>query len=282
MLRPDRLTGIKLLFGLLLSLLLLPVWTSDAAAQGSSDRLVQALRDPSFKVRLQAAILIGKRKLVRTAPALRDALDDDHDAVRAAAAVSLGKLGDQDARVRVVRLLRHDNDLVARAAEKSLVLLDKAKGGAAKYLVAIDKPKAPKTASRSHLGRLIKAMKDKIEQNPQVIFSAGEEEVLKKSKLKIHLRKRKLTGLLIQPKLSRLRAKEKNGNTVVDGKVSVMVVTLVKKRMEFSAAGEADAWVEDTNITESDREELETAVIQACAEAAAEQVYDYLLQRENY
>jgi hypothetical protein len=69
---------------------------------------------------------------------------------------------------------------------------------------------------------------------------------------------------------------------VVDGKVSVMLVTLVKKRMEFSAGGEADAWVEDTKISVSDREELETTVIQACAEAAAEQVYDYLLKRENY
>jgi len=265
-----------------LCLLLLPAGVPPAAAQGSSDRLVQALGNPSFKVRLQAAILIGKRKLFHAAPALRDALDDNHDAVRAAAAVSLGKMGDQDARKSVVRLLRHDNDLVARAAEKSLVLLDKAKGGAAKYLVAIDKPKAPKTASRSHLVRLTKAMKDKIEQNPQVIFSAGEETVLKKSKLKNHLKKRKLTGILIQPKLSRLRATEKHGNTVVDGKVSVMVVTLVKRRMEFSAGGEADAWIEDTNITESDREELETAVIQACAEAAAEQVYDYLLKRENY
>jgi hypothetical protein len=282
MLRPDRLTGYKLLRGLILCLLLLPAGAPPVAAQGSSDRLVQALRDPSFKMRLQAAILIGKRKLVRAAPALRDALDDDHDAVRAAAAVSLGKMGDQDARGRVVRLLRHDNSLVARAAEKSLILLDKAKGGAAKYLVAIDKPKAPKQVSRSHLVRLIKAMKDKIKQNPQVIFSAGEEKVLKKSKLKTHLKKRKLTGILIQPKLSRLRAKEQHGNTVVDGKVSVMVVTLVRKRMEFSAGGEADAWVEDTNITESDREELETAVVQSCAEAAAEQVYDYLLQREHY
>jgi hypothetical protein len=282
MLRPDPLTGQKILLGLLVYVLLLPVGAAPAAAQGSSDRLVQALRDPSFKVRLQAAILIGKRKLVRAAPALRDALDDDHDAVRAAAAVSLGKMGDQDARGRVVRLLRHDNDLVARAAEKSLLLLDKARGGKARYLVAIDRPRAPKRVNSSHLKRLIAAMKDKLKQNPQVIFSAGEEKVLRKTKLKTHLRKRKLTGILIQLKLSKLRAKEKHGITVVDGKVSVMLVTLVKRRMEFSAGGEADAWVEETKIADSDREELETAVVQACAEAAAEQVYDYLLQRPDY
>jgi hypothetical protein len=279
MLRLDRLTTGAIPPGLLLCLFLLP---APAAAQGSVERLVQGLEDPSFKVRLQAAIIIGKRKLTRAAPALRDALDDDHDAVRAAAAVSLGRMGDQEARSRVVRLLRHDNDLVARAAEKSLVLLDKAKGSEAKYLVAIDKPRAPKKVSRSHLGRVIKAIKDKIEKNPMVICSAGEERVLKGSRLKTHLKKRKLTGILVQPKISKLSAKEKHGTTVVDGKVSVMVVTLVKKRMEFSAGGEADAWIEDTNIAKSDQEELETAVIQACAEAAAEQVYDYLLRREDY
>ena len=280
MLRPDRLTGYTLLLGSVLCLLLLPA--PRAGAQGSVDRLVQGLEDPSFKVRLQAAIIIGKRKITRAAPALRDALDDDHDAVRAAAAVSLGKMGDQEARGRVVRLLRHDNDLVARAALKSLVLLDKAMNSGAKYLVAIDKPKAPKKVNRSHLGRVIKAIKEKVEKNPMVICSAGEEKVLKGSRLKAHLKKRKLVGILVQPKLAKLRAKEKHGTTVVDGKVSVMVVTLVKKRMEFSAGGEADAWIEDTNIADSDREELETAVIQACAEAAAEQVYDYLLRREDY
>ena len=280
MLRPDRLTTGVIPSGLLLCLFLLP--TPPAAAQGSVDRLVQGLEDPSFKVRLQAAIIIGKRKLTRAAPALRDALDDDHDAVRAAAAVSIGKLGDQDARARVVRLLRHDNDLVARAAEKSLVLLDKAKNSDAKYLVAIDKPRAPKKVNRSHLGRVIKAIKEKIEKNPMAIVSAGEEKVLKGSRLKTHLKKRKLFGILVQPKISKLNAKEKHGTTVVDGKVSVMVVTLVKKRMEFSAGGEADAWIEDTNIAKSDQEELETAVIQACAEAAADQVYDYLLRREDY
>lgn len=253
-----------------------------AAGADSVDRLEQGLSDPSFKVRLQAAIIIGKRKLIRAAPALRDALEDDHDAVKAAAAVSLGKLGDQDARIRVVRLLRHDNDLVVRAAEKSLALLDKSKTPGAKYLVAIDKPKAPKTVNKSHLDRLTKALKDKIEKNPNVIISAGEEQVLKGPRLNTHLRKRKLTGILVQPKLAKLQAKEKHGNTVVDGKISVMVVTLVKKRMEFSAGGEADAWVEDTNIAQSDREELETTVVQACAEAAAEQVYDYLLRRGDY
>lgn len=282
MLRPDPLTGRKILGGLLSSLLLLPAWTADAPAQGSEDRLVQGLKDPSFKVRLQAAILIGNRNIVHAAPALRDALDDDHDAVRAAAAISLGKMGDQDSRGRVVRLLGHDNDLVARTAEKSLVLLDQAKGGKVKYLVVIDKPKAPKRVNPSHLGRLIKAMRDKLGQSPQVVFSAGEERVLKKARLDSHLRKRKLTGILIQPKLSRLQAQEKHGNTVVDGKVSVMLVTLVRRRMEFSAGGEADAWIEDTKIAAPDREELESTVVQACAEAAAEQVYDYLLQRQDY
>jgi hypothetical protein len=280
MFRLDRLTGYLILPGLFLCVLLLPA--PPAAAQGSVDRLVQGLEDPSFKVRLQAAIIIGKRKLTRAAPALRDALDDNHDAVKAAAAVSLGRMGDQDARTRVVRLLRADNDLVVRAAEKSLTLLDKAKGSGAKYLVAIDKPRAPKNVKQVHLGRVVKALRDKIEQNPVVISSAGEEKVLKGSRLKSHLKKRKLTGILVQPKVAKLRAKEKHGTTVVDGKVSVMVVTLVKKRMEFSAGGEADAWIEDTNVAESDKEELETAVIQACAEAAAEQVYDYLLRREDY
>jgi len=68
----------------------------------------------------------------------------------------------------------------------------------------------------------------------------------------------------------------------VVGKVSIMVVTLVRQRMEFSGGGEADAWIEDTGISDDDRTDLQNTVLDAAADAAVQQVIDYLARRGTY
>ena len=252
-----------------------------AAGSASGKKLVKALKHSSFKVRLQAVILIGKRKMKSAAPELRQALSDKHDAVRAAAALSLGKLGDEESRNSLVKLLDHQNELVVKTAEKALVLLDKKKGQAV-YLVAIQRPILPGGVSRSRAARLMRTIRKKLEETSGLVVSAGEENVLSAQDLTSHLRKRKLTGILLQPKLAELNETADGGTTTVAGKVSIMVVTLIRKRMEFNASGEANAWVEDAPISDGDRTDLQNAVLDGASSAAIEQVVQYLAGRDNY
>jgi hypothetical protein len=251
------------------------------AGTGGTKKLIQALKNPSFKVRLQAAILIGKKKIGAAAEALRDTLDDEHDAVRAAAALSLGKLGDTDSRSRLVSLLVHPNKLVVRSVEKSLSMLDRIKGEPV-FLVAIKQPVLPKGVARSRGARLLRVFKSKLEKTGGIILSAGEERVLSGEDLSAHMKKRKVTGIQLQPKVVKLEEKESEGSTTVVGKVSIMVVTLVRQRMEFSGGGEADAWIEDTGISDADRTDLQNTVLDAAADAAIQQVIDYLARRGTY
>lgn len=258
-------------------LLAMPV-LAPAASPQQVRKLVKALGSKSFKVRLQAAILIGKKKITRAAGALRRALGDEHDAVRAAAALSLGKLGDQQARPGVVRLLGEENSLLVRSAEKSLLLLDRARGEPA-YLVALAKPIAKGAPAR--LGaRLDRLLRRQLARTGGLVLSAGEERVLSGRRLSEHLGRRRLTGMMLQPRIAEYSRREQEGNTVVEGKIDVLVYTLVRRRMEFSASGEANAWLEGTDLGADEVAELETAVLQSAATAAVEQVVEYLSSRQ--
>jgi hypothetical protein len=249
------------------------------AQEGASEaRLVQALADPSFKVRLQAAILIGKRKLTTAAEPLRKSLTDEHETVRAAAALSLGKLGDQASRSGLVAMLGQDNQLVPEAAEKALIMLDQARGKP-RYLLSIDPPTAAAGVPTALAPRVRELLLSKLRPRPELELSSGEEKVLQGDRLDEHLKKRELAGILLQPRLAKLQAKRKGNTTTVSCTINVMVTTLVRKRMEFSGAGEADAEVEGPEPSGSDREEIDKALLEAATGAAGDQVLSFLDRR---
>lgn len=85
------------------------------------DTLGQALlRERSYRVRAQAAIVLGKLKDPRGVPLLIKALGDREAAVRAVAASSLGKLRDPDALEGLASLINDPSILVRSAAAKAV------------------------------------------------------------------------------------------------------------------------------------------------------------------
>ena len=94
------------------------------------DDLARALRtDSSFRVRAQAASILGRSKDGRGAGALIDALRDEDEGVRAVAAAALGRLGAVES-VAALRALATDGSKTVRAqAERSLALLSGAARG---------------------------------------------------------------------------------------------------------------------------------------------------------
>jgi hypothetical protein len=82
------------------------------------------LSDSSFKVRVQAAIVLGRHASPQGVHALLRALGDPHPAVRAAAAISLGKIGHASVRRALQTTALDPEELVADAAREALALLD--------------------------------------------------------------------------------------------------------------------------------------------------------------
>src|SRR5439155_364202 len=115
-----------------LLVLLLALAPAAGLAEARLERALSALRqDPSFKVRAQAALLLGQGGSGEAVPALRQALAEDPEpAVRIAAAAALGRLGDPAARDALAAAEGGDRDAKVReAAGRVLIELRSAPPG---------------------------------------------------------------------------------------------------------------------------------------------------------
>jgi hypothetical protein len=97
----------KRALGLALFALLLSASSAALSAPPLSDLLQKLARGPDFRVRVSAALQLGKTKSAIARSALETALDDENAAVRAAAAAALKVIGDPTA---ISALARHEND----------------------------------------------------------------------------------------------------------------------------------------------------------------------------
>ncbi len=251
---------------------------SASRAQESDDKLAAYLSDPSFKVRLMAAIQIGKNQVVSAAPALRKALQDDNDTVKAAAALSLGQLSDQQARADLVGLLDNPKSLVFKAATKALGLLDRSNGRSPGFLVVVDEPLVPDGVPATRGQRLLRKALAKLAASPMVTLGAGEDKRIQGARMADHLKQRNLKGVILRPKLMKLSTSV-TSSTTFSCKVSIMVVALSNNRMEFAGNGDADAEVEETGLDPDTIEDVLTQVLDASSEAAAEEALGYLARR---
>lgn len=114
-------------------LLSAPAALADKATDKAPDKIAalsQALLgDPSFRVKVQAAIVLGKLGDRRGGAALARALKDENEAVRAVAAGALGKLGDRAA-LGPLREAMDDQAMTVRsAAGKAIASLERAPAG---------------------------------------------------------------------------------------------------------------------------------------------------------
>ena len=93
-------------------------WSPHTAHADKVDALTSALLgDPSYRVKVQAALTLGKLKIRegRAVQALIEALRDDSEAVRGVAAGSLGKIGDPSASDALRALASQDASAFVRA-----------------------------------------------------------------------------------------------------------------------------------------------------------------------
>ncbi len=114
-----------------------------AAPRVRVEELCKALlEDSNYKVRVQAAIVLGKLRDVSTVDSLVKALDDPNKTVRGIAAQALGKIGDPAAAEPLRGLLRRDDDpFVKGQAENALALLQPSGGATASAGSAAKKAK---------------------------------------------------------------------------------------------------------------------------------------------
>src|SRR5579859_4836407 len=97
------------------------------------------MTDSSWRVRLQAAVVLGKLHDRRAVPALMRALADPVETVRGMAAEVLGNLGDQSALAALDRSRRDPSSFVRNAAASAFYKL---KGAPSEVAVRPSSPRA--------------------------------------------------------------------------------------------------------------------------------------------
>jgi hypothetical protein len=159
--------------------------TSPASAGGKVDDLARALlNDPSYKVRTQAALLLGRLGDPAGVGWLVKALGDDHKTVRAMAAQSLGKLGGEQAVSALKDLLGRERDaFVRRQIEKALTRAAPVRpppppaGKDRKvYLKLGPFTGGSKAADGTLLALLRGGLKQSLEKLPHVVVAEGADE----------------------------------------------------------------------------------------------------------
>jgi hypothetical protein len=93
---------------------------SSAARIDRVQRLIDALADRDYRVRMQAALMLAKLKDRRAVPGLVRSLSDNHPLVRGVVAHTLGLLGDSRALPPLRERLSDSDDLVRRKAKDAI------------------------------------------------------------------------------------------------------------------------------------------------------------------
>jgi hypothetical protein len=240
---------IAALIGLLCTLLAATANTAQADAR--NDYLIRLLKDSTqFRVRAQAAISLGG---VETAAgvvdALTTALADEHPAVRAAAANSLGRLADSKA-LRPLRAAAGDPEAPVRLAVTAAIAkiesatrqagtqveVKTTPSGPARFYVALGRPasRAPDISS-GDLDHALAILRERLATIDGVVIAPPNESP---SQVRSVLRARNLRGFYIESAVTSLEQKPGGG---IRAAVSLIVATYPDRAMRAIMQGAATA-----------------------------------------
>ncbi len=211
----------------LLTWVLLLCVASSVAHADRIDDVITALGDPSFKVRVQAAVILGKINDPRSVPALIKALSDSNESVRGVAATSLGRLGDRRAAEALQRATADPSEFVSSQARHAL------------ELVANGNPPPPPPDASSRFAVSVGFMGGgKLNGQYGKIFHDGLFNELKKvpkvtlSDGNVSVGSRHLQGFLIDGTIERLSATRTGAEFQVDCDIKAFVASLPDKAIK--------------------------------------------------
>lgn len=255
----------------LVAALLLLLSTASARADRIDDLTRSLLQDSSYKVRVQAALVLGKLKDRRAVPALSQALRDENATVRGTAAASLGQIGDPSARGALEGAAQDVDGFVKGQAQKALAMLGS--GGpkpgpgptrGAKFYLSIGFQSGGKAGPEA-AAMVREALQRELQKLPGVTLNIGGEPSA------AALAQRKLQGFMVDGTIQRLSATLAGGGSQIDCDLKAFVATYPGKSIKMMTTEGASL-----QAGASERESAKRDCINAAAEAIREDVDKYL------
>ena len=238
------------------------------ALGASTSDLVKLLGDGSDKVRVKAALLLGKGGDPAAVPALSRTLEtDDSETVRAASAAALGAIGHEGGRKALLSAGRDPSRLVRDAANKALALVEKSGGGSGGAVAAMAVDALSGTLSGPLGERFRVALGAELQKAGFELVATGKVD----KELRSELGKRKGRAFAVKPSVLSLTVTPGPGKTVFETKVSGIVVE-PGGRVETISEASAKLTVGSDKLSDAQRSDYSLRALQAAARSLAAEI----------
>lgn len=240
-------------------------------ADSSLSALIRKLeRGVDFRVRVQAALQLGKTHEDRARKPLEAALDDDHAAVRAAAAAALKVLGDKRALPALYRHRKDSSAAVRAQVKNSIEALSRSRSESsarAELLVQMGKIRNSSDDSSDEVVEdATRTSRQKIDDLPgvEVLDGAGDSE--KESS------KRKLPLVLVSGSVKELASARQGQSVVISARIEFVLHKMPGQSIKGVVSGRARA-TGGLSALKDRRElrELRRAALEAAIDSAIRQ-----------
>ncbi len=229
-----------------------------------------------FRVRVAAALELGRTKTGLAREPLEVALDDENAAVRAAAAAALKALGDSRA-LPALRAHAKDSSAAVRSTIKTSIAALERSGNSGpeppRVLVKIGKMKNGSGVGSSALvGELEKASRKKLKDLPGVEVVAEDDDVNTQAKRK------RLPAVMVTGRIRKLKAARDGEQIVYSASVEYVMHRMPDQALMGTVSGSASARASTDEASNQKRSaELRSAVLEAAVSSAMRRAPEALL-----
>lgn len=255
----------------LLSCAALLIISSASAAPSHVNRLIERLENgEDFRVRVQAALELGKTKSTQARRPLETGLDDGNAAVRAACAAALKVLGDADA---LPALERHKKDPspAVRSQIKSSIAALKAVTSVSKdkpkILLKLGRMRDAKGVRSGLLGEVEQTSRKKFEELPGIRVMDAEPDAASG----------RLPVVMVTGQVRKFKTSRQGNNVVYSASIEYMVHRMPEQAIAGTVSGSASTTASRAESKDRRRSaELKRAVLSAAVESAVRRSPDAL------
>jgi len=236
-----------------------PVSLADDNAQLKRD----VVSGTDFRIRLSAALALGKKKDVTAVTVLSQALKDQSGAVRAAAAAALGLVGDLSALPALETAKNSEKEATTKAQiERSIATLKANAAKRTKYIVSIGKVEN-KSGNPKVSALFSSAVKTELGKVPGIELVASEAEAAVRAKEK------NLPTMAVDSRLTSLSKSTSGPDVAIAAKVEFLIRKIPEQSLKATVKGDAKALANSRSIKgDADLAELQTDAVNAAVQSA--------------
>lgn len=230
-------------------------------AEDTSQLRKDVVAGGDFRVRVAAALALGKKKDAGAIPALTTALKDDNAAVRVAAASALAMIGDATALPALERAREVEKDANAKKGVDQAIAAIKA-NKKTRFIVSLTKIEN-KSGNPKVSSIFTSTVKEEIARLPGVEVVSSETDAVAKAK------QNNLPTLALDGRLVALSKSNAGADVAVAAKVEFVIRKIPEQSLKATVKGDAKALAASKSVKgEAELGQLQADAVQAAVKSA--------------